>query len=38
MKQLGKILIFIIVVMIAIISYTQLSGQASMTGTMPPVE
>jgi rhodanese-related sulfurtransferase len=32
MKQLGKVLIFIIVLMIAIVCYTQLSGPMSWSG------
>jgi rhodanese-related sulfurtransferase len=38
MKQLGKVLIFIIVMMIILISYTQLSPQVSMFGTQSPKE
>jgi rhodanese-related sulfurtransferase len=38
MKQVGKILIFIIVMMILIISYTQLSGEVSLFKTEEPAE
>jgi rhodanese-related sulfurtransferase len=38
MKQVGKILIFIIVIMILIISYTQLSGEVSMFEMAQPAE
>lgn len=36
MKQLGKVLIFIIVIIIVFISYTQLSGEMLMFGTENP--
>jgi rhodanese-related sulfurtransferase len=38
MKQSGKVLIFIIVIMIAMITYTQLSGPSSMDGLDRPME
>ena len=38
MKQLGKVLIFIIVVVIAIITYTQLSSESSMNGLQPSMQ
>lgn len=38
MKQLGKVLIFIIVVVIAIITYTQLSSESSMNGLQSPMQ
>jgi len=36
MKQLGKVLIFIIVIIIVFISYTQLSGEMLIFGTENP--
>ena len=36
MKQVGKVLIFIIVIIIVFISYTQLSGEMLMFGTENP--
>jgi len=38
MKQVGKVLIFIIVLMIIVVSYTQFSPQMLMKGTKKPVE
>jgi rhodanese-related sulfurtransferase len=37
MKQLGKVLIFIIVIVIVLVAYTQLNVEASMNGTTRPM-